>query len=515
MASVFDELVLRMQAGQALVGLVTWEEDRVLRQLDQIATQNSRQLLRWTATTGLVGAGGSAKGTAAARAALASLTQVDRPSIAVFHDVNPDLTDPVFCRALRDSVPLLQAQQVFLVLLAPDILVPQSLEKLLEILDLPLPDAAERNALVAAWADKLGPALGSSLGHIAQASAGLTEAETIRCLSRTVAAGLTKREEVLGFLATEKQKLIRQARFVELIEPNVTFADVGGLSSLKEWLEQRRAAFTTKARDFGLPEPKGLLLLGVQGCGKSLTAKAVANLWQMPLLRLDASGLLGANEGEVRFRETVRIAEAMAPAVMWVDEIDKAFGNLGGSGAALRVFGSFITWMQEKRQPVFVIATANDVSSLPAEMLRKGRFDEIFFIDLPDIHDRAAILRIHLEHRKRNPDSFDMWGLAEATEKYSGAELEQLIIDALFRAYAQKRDVVDEDFQLGARDTVPLAVTLDKQIKELRTWARDRTRPAAQDLRRVDFFVRWGAMLQDGESRRRLDSADPQSEETS
>jgi SpoVK/Ycf46/Vps4 family AAA+-type ATPase len=317
------------------------------------------------------------------------------------------------------------------------------------------------------------------------ASLGLTEKEIKRAYARVLLDGKRFSNTDLDLLLEEKAHLLRKSRYLEFVRPEVGVSDVGGLGNLKEWLRQRTAAFTEKARAFGLPEPKGLFLLGVQGCGKSLAAKAVADLWRVPLLRLDVAALFEgrADEG---LRDTIRVAESLAPAVLWIDEIEKAF--LGGGGDSSRVFGTFLTWMQEKTKAVFVVGTANEVRGLPPELLRKGRFDEIFFVDLPNVHERLEVLEIHLRRRRRDPEPFDLLAIAEETERFSGAEIEQLVISAMFRAFAHDRDLVQEDLVRVARETVPLAVTMDDRLKELREWARPRARPASIDMRRASFF---------------------------
>ena len=228
-------------------------------------------------------------------------------------------------------------------------------------------------------------------------------------------------------------------------------------------------------------------MLGVQGCGKSLMAKAVADLWRLPLLRLDVAALFqqGGSEAD-SLRQTIRVAESLAPCVLWIDEIEKGF--VERDGAAGEAFGTFLTWMQEKDQPVFVVATANEVRILPPELLRKGRFDEIFFVDLPNVHERLEILEIHLGRRGRDPERFDLTVVSEETERFSGAELEQVVVSGLFQAFADGREVDDDDLLDVAREMIPLAVTMDDRLKELREWARPRARRASTDRRRVDFF---------------------------
>jgi SpoVK/Ycf46/Vps4 family AAA+-type ATPase len=261
---------------------------------------------------------------------------------------------------------------------------------------------------------------------------------------------------------------------------------VGGLTNLKAWLSQRTAAFGERARQFGLPEPRGLLLLGVQGCGKSLTAKAVSAHWNLPLLRLDMgrifSGLIGSSEENLR--KAIRVAESVAPVVLWVDEIEKGLSGVassgaGDSGVSARVFGTLLTWLQEKTAPVFVVATANRIDGLPPEVLRKGRFDEIFFIDLPEQAERQDIFRIHLHRRKREPTAFGLEELATLTDGFSGAEIEQVVIAGLYEAFAEGKELAQPHLVRVIQDTFPLSVTMGDEIGRLREWARGRTRPAS------------------------------------
>jgi SpoVK/Ycf46/Vps4 family AAA+-type ATPase len=284
----------------------------------------------------------------------------------------------------------------------------------------------------------------------------------------------------------EKRQVIRKSGLLEYFAADARLADVGGLASLKTWLSRRRNAFGEAARTFGLPEPKGLLLLGVQGCGKSLTAKAVAASWELPLLRLDMgrifSGLVGSSEENLR--RAIRVAESVAPVVLWVDEIEKGLSGMGGSGTAdagvsARVFGALLTWLQEKTAPVFVVATANRIEALPPELLRKGRFDEIFFIDLPEAAERAEILGIHLAKRRRDPAAFQLPALAERTGGFSGAELEGLVLAALYDAFAEGTELAQRHLEAALGETLPLSVTMREEIARVRDWARTRTRPAS------------------------------------
>jgi SpoVK/Ycf46/Vps4 family AAA+-type ATPase len=264
------------------------------------------------------------------------------------------------------------------------------------------------------------------------------------------------------------------------------FSNIGGLTVLKDWLNKRAVAFTDEARAFGLPAPKGILMLGVQGCGKSLCAKAVANQWQLPLLRFDMGRMFGSLVGssEENVRRAISVAESIAPAILWVDEIDKAFAGSSSScvtdgGTTARVFGTFLTWLSEKTAPVFLVATANDISQLPPELMRKGRLDEIFFVDLPAKEERTEIFRIHLARRGRDPEQFDVSSLAETSKDFSGAEIEEAVISALFDAFYTQEELATEHILSALHETVPLARTMDDQISHLRHWAEGRARNAS------------------------------------
>jgi len=278
---------------------------------------------------------------------------------------------------------------------------------------------------------------------------------------------------------------------LEFHELGEGLGDVGGLGELKRWLGSRSKAFGEDARAFGLPAPKGLLLLGVQGCGKSLSAKAVAELWKFPLLRLDLGAVFAGAGGspEAAIRQAIKVSESLAPVVLWVDEIEKGFSQVDAGESSVRVFGSFLTWLAEKRAEVFVVATANDVTSLPPELLRRGRFDEVFFVDLPNQHERLDILRIHMTKRGRDPDAFPgLEGVAKLAEHFSGAELEQVVTAALYRAFSHERELSLEDLELAAKQTVPLYRTYEEKIKGLRDWARTRARAATLDASVLDLF---------------------------
>ncbi|MDR9405555.1 MAG: AAA family ATPase, partial [Halothece sp. Uz-M2-17] len=297
---------------------------------------------------------------------------------------------------------------------------------------------------------------------------------------------------------SEKKQLIRRNGILEFLEEDETLDNIGGLEELKRWLRLRSDAFTKKARDYGLPQPKGMLILGVPGCGKSLTAKTTSRLWGLPLLRLDMGRIYdGSTVGrsEANLRNALKTAESISPAILFIDELDKAFSGSAGSsdsdgGTSSRIFGSFLTWMQEKESPVFVMATANRVERLPGEFLRKGRFDEIFFVDLPNTEERGDIFRIHLQKRRSDISRFDVEQLAKLSEGFSGAEIEQALIAAMYDAFAQDREFTQLDIIAALKSTLPLSRTMTEQVNALREWAHQRARPASSSVaeyQRLEF----------------------------
>ena len=294
-------------------------------------------------------------------------------------------------------------------------------------------------------------------------------------------------EKELDVVLSEKKQLIRRNGILDYVEESTTLESVGGLDELKRWLCQRSNAFSESAREYGLPQPKGMLILGVPGCGKSLIAKTTAQLWGLPLLRLDMGRVYdGSTVGrsEANLRNALKTAESISPAILFIDELDKAFAGGAGSGdsdggTSSRIFGSFLTWMQEKTSPVFVMATANRIDRLPGEFLRKGRFDEIFFVDLPTPNERSEIFKIHLDQRNRPLDRFDTDQLAKVSDGFSGAEIEQALISAMYEAFAQAREFNQLDIIAAIKSTLPLSRTMSEQVAALRDWARQRARPAA------------------------------------
>ncbi len=493
MSYTLEQVGLLVRSRYALLYLVTHEEQRVQRQLESICAEQGLATWRWRATSGLLGPGGDpVDGTTSPADALSHVLGIPEPAIFVLQDFHEALRDPLVVRYLRDLEPILAARRQALLLVSPVLHIPPEIEKDITIIDIPLPSRAELGEQLDEIASRarlhVDP---DNRDLIIRASLGLTSAEVRRMFHRIIGGGGSFSEADLPAVIEEKSRAIRRSRYLEFWDLNDDMAAIGGLDNLKSWLHQRRAAFSDDAREFGLPAPKGLFLLGVQGCGKSLMAKCVAGSWQIPLLRLDVGAVFQvAEQAGSSLRDTVRVAESLAPVVLWIDELEKGFMATQDEGGG-RSLGAFLTWMQEKTLPVFVVATANDVRMLPPELLRKGRFDEIFFVDLPNVHERLAILEIHLRRRGRDPEAFELTTVAEESERFSGAELEQVVVSALFKAYALERDLEEEDLVDATRETVPLAITMDDRLKQLREWARPRARRASDDTRRVDFFSDW------------------------
>ncbi|MCD6151083.1 MAG: AAA family ATPase, partial [Deltaproteobacteria bacterium] len=292
-------------------------------------------------------------------------------------------------------------------------------------------------------------------------------------------------ERAIEIVLEEKRNIIQKGEILEFFPVREALNDIGGLDNLKKWLRKRSKVFTRKAKDYGLPSPKGILILGIQGTGKSLAAKATAGLWKLPLLRMDLGKVFGSllGESEENLRNAIRLAETISPCILWIDELEKAFagssGSAGDSGTSARILGTFLTWMQEKTKPVFIIATGNDISLLPPELMRKGRFDEIFFVDLPSASEREAIFKVHLEKVRPIIRQFNLQQLSAATDKYSGAEIEQIIFDAMFSAFDDdQREFTEEDIIASVKEIIPISRFMKERIEGLRQWAVSRTRKA-------------------------------------
>lgn len=487
------QLALSIRARYPLIYLVTSEEVRAEEALEEVGRATGKEVVTWSCSKGFQPPQGEAKKSTQPEEALKYIEGSDKKAVFVLKDFHPYMEEEKILRRMRDLVHHLKRSYKTILLVSPVLKIPPELEKDINVYDLPLPDAQELgevlNNLLEPYrnSQKVKVELTKDLQEkVIQATLGLTRNEAENVYAKALITDRTFNKDDLPRIIDEKKQLIRKSGILDFIGLSTTLSNVGGLEKLKDWLRQRGGAFSSKAREYGLPEPKGILMLGVQGCGKSLSAKAIAAEWNLPLLRLDIGQIFDSFIGnsEANMRKAIALAEAMSPTVLWLDEIEKGFagaqgGGSGDTGVTQRVFGTFLTWMQEKIKPVFVIATANDIESLPPELLRKGRFDEIFFIDLPTPKERKVIFDIHFGLKKRDPKKYDVARLAKEADQFSGAEIEQAILSAMYKAFAEDREFTTEDVLESIAETVPLAVTASEKITYLRQWADKRARPAS------------------------------------
>jgi SpoVK/Ycf46/Vps4 family AAA+-type ATPase len=491
-----------IRAGYPLLYVVTPEEERAIELIRQAAAPGaaySRSVYIWSITRGLCGPDMKRvdRGDSRPELLLPALLESAEQAVFILEDFHYYLDErssvaPTVIRQLRDLVGPFKSSRKTAVILSPILKLPAELEKDMTVLDL---DPLGQQELLAVLEEtvelvKSNPKVEINLEpgdreRMVKSLQGLTKGEAENALAKLVVTTSRIDAEDLSLLVAEKEQVIRKSGILEYYSTPERFGQIGGLDELKRWLRERERGFTEAARQFGLPSPKGLLLVGVPGCGKSLSAKAVGAEWQMPLLKFDLGKVFASlvGQAEENMRRALKMAEAVAPCILWIDEIEKGLsGTSGGgdSGVSARVFGTFLTWMEENRRPVFTIATANDVDGLPPELLRKGRFDEVFFIDLPTPAERANILAIHLSRHHRDYRDFDIAGHADAAEDFSGAELEQVVISALYAAFAEgdATQLADRHIQAAIAATVPLSKSMGARIKTLREEARIKWRHA-------------------------------------
>jgi SpoVK/Ycf46/Vps4 family AAA+-type ATPase len=476
-----QEFALLLRACYPLIYIPTAEEERLEKAIQSVAkTLNYRQVYLWDFVSGYQeNPNNSGFGQRNPLQALEFIEKLPEKTGGIFilRDYHRFLEDVSISRKLRNLTRSLKSQPKNIVIVAPQIQIPSELTEVITIVDFPLPTAPEIKTeierLVGSTGQSLSPKL---LDELVRASLGLSLERIRRVLTRAIAATGKLEPEDVELILEEKRQSIRQTQILDFYPATEQISDIGGLDNLKDWLLRRGGAFSDRARAYGLPHPRGLLLAGIQGTGKSLTAKAIAHHWHLPLLRLDVGRLFGGlvGESESRTRQTIELAEALAPCILWIDEIDKGFSGLdskGDSGTTSRVFGTFITWLAEKQSPVFVVATANNIRALPPEMLRKGRFDEVFFVGLPDREEREAIFNVHLSRlRGHNLGNYDLKRLAYETPDFSGAEIEQTIVEAMHIGFSQNRDFTTDDILEAASQIVPLARTAQEQIQFLQNW---------------------------------------------
>lgn len=510
-----------LKARFPLIYIESYEEQRVLAEITAVVSDKDRlrtprRLMVWSSTEGLTTPGGQGPANSKAPAdALAMAQATTEPTVFVFKDLhtafgdNGKPADQMVIRRLRDIAFSFKngSSLLTLIIVAPVLKLPTDLDKEITILDFPLPIEADilkvlENMVETNKADGriVFEVTEGGKEKLAKAALGLTLNEAENAFARAMVEDGKLSDSDVDTVLDEKRQTIKKSGILEFINVDVALDDVGGLQNLKRWLLKRNESWLDEAKAYGLPAPKGILITGVPGCGKSLTAKAIGAAWQLPLLRLDIgkifAGLVGSSEQNMR--TAIKTAEAIAPCILWIDEIEKGFAGSSGSGdsgTSARVFGSFLTWMQEKKESVFVIATANNIDKLPPEFLRKGRFDEIFFVDLPTLSERKLIWDLHLKKRLKSKevlgttklDDALCLTLAELTEGYSGAEIEQAVVAGLFDAFSEKRSITPADLEKSVQNMVPLSVTQAEAIETIREWANVRAvaATAAEDMAEI------------------------------
>lgn len=485
-----------IRARYPLLYVVSWEEARVEQALAALAKRRGKKIFFWSVTKGMCDPEQVCDaGVKDPQAGLDYVLKSTAPGLFVMKDFHPFLQDAGIIRKLRDLIQELKSSYKTLILLSPVLTVPVELEKDICVIDYDLPGPSDLNGLlddivkmVASSGVKLELESGDR-EKLIQAALGLTLSEAENAFAKAIVLDGKLSSDDLQIVLEEKKQIIRKSRLLEFFEAKEALAEIGGMDLLKEWLKKRGQAFSEAAREFGLPQPRGILLLGVQGCGKSLTCKTISGLWNLPLLRLDMGSIFGGivGQSEENMRRSIKTAESLAPCILWLDEIEKGLSgvqssNFSDAGTTSRVFSTFLTWLQEKTAPVFVAATANNISLLPPELLRKGRLDEIFFVDLPMAKERRDIFIIHLKKRKRDPQGFDLERLTNLSEGFSGAEIEQAVISALYDSFSEKKDLTTENIEKALKETFPLSKTMKEQIGELRDWAKSRARMASAVL---------------------------------
>jgi len=477
-----DELTLLLKARYPIIYINTIEEDRVEYIIRKyIKTSLNRSIYSWDFIDGYTNNPnneGFAKRNPVQALELVERLTAQTPALFLLKDFNRFLTDVSISRKLKNISRILKLQPKTIIIIGSELNIPKELSDLITILQFQLPVESEINYELKRLIESLNIEIDQQiLESLTRACQGLSLERIRRVLSKIIATYKTIDENSIKLLLNEKKQIISQTEILEYWSVDETISQIGGVDNLKNWLKKRKTSFGLQASNYGLPTPRGLLLVGIQGTGKSLTAKAIGNEWQLPLLKLDVGKLFGGivGESESRLRQMIEVAETISPCILWIDEIDKAFSNnsnTGDSGTSNRVLATFISWLSEKTKPVFVVATANNVDLLPLEIIRKGRFDEIFFLDLPQKQEREQIFKIHIkEFRPNRWESFDYSKLAQLSEAFSGAEIRQSIIEAMYHAFYEKREFTTEDICLALTQLIPLSQLENNQTLKLKNWA--------------------------------------------
>lgn len=480
-----EQLDTYLRARFTLIVLVTPEEERALQTIETVCERSQRVCLAWDMADGFQWVTPSTAAAPAARDPLTALEQIDKAdnatnSLFILKDFHEIWGNPQIKRKLRSLAQRLKFTKKSMLILTHTNQIPNELRDETVLMEFPLPVNEELDEVLKRLTQTPGVRVNlTPLGRekLVQAALGLTAAQAQRVFAKAIVSDGVLDDRDIDLVTEEKKQIIRESEALEFYPVTETPDDVGGLGILKDWLRLRERAFSQEARAYGLPAPKGIALIGIPGTGKSLTAKMIGGLWRLPLLRLDVGALYGSlvGESEERVRRALALAETVAPCIVWIDEIEKGLAHGGlDSGTSTRVFGAILTWMQEKTAPCFVVATANDISALPPELLRKGRFDEIFFLDLPTLEERREIVQVHLRKRGRIPADFAVDQIAAAAEGYVGAEIEQAVLDAMYIGFNDhQREFTTQDVLTALKRTVPLSISQRETINALRSWLRE------------------------------------------
>ena len=481
---IIDHLDIYLRARFTLMVIVTQEEERALNTVLSVCETTKRPALTWDIAEGFSWLTISTAAPPTAKDPISALEAIDKSELTsglfILKDFHELWSNPQVTRKLRSLSQKLKYTKKSILITTTSSAIPPELKDEVVTIDFPLPKQDELTTVLDNLTSTSGVKVNlTDLGKekIVQAAVGLTSAQAQRVFAKAIVKDGQLDERDIDLITQEKKQIIRENEALEYYAVTENLADVGGLGMLKTWLHLREKAFTQEARNYGLPAPKGIALIGIQGTGKSLTAKMIGGLWHLPLMRLDVGALFGSlvGESEERTRKALKLAETIAPCIVWIDEMEKAFsqGGLDG-GTSMRVFGTILTWMQEKTAPCFVVATANNIASLPPELLRKGRFDEIFFLDLPTHEERKEIFNVHLHKRNRHPQDYDLDRLADEAEGYVGAEIEQAIIDAMYTGFNDnQREFNTLDIRAALKKQVPLSISQKETVTALRNWLRE------------------------------------------
>ena len=490
-----ERLKQLIEGGDSCISIVTYEERCVLDIIRQIALDLNRSFWIWSVASGVkegfLADSPCIADTETSVAGLRYLAETDQASICVVLDLAEHLKASSVLRAMRDLIDRFEQNDNTLVMIDCNDTLPEVVKSYTRPFEISFPSQKELVEIVRKtllrFHRKTPIEIGitkKGLDTIVRNLRGLTRRQAERIITDTVIEDRRFDDNDINRVIASKRGMIQRGGLLGYVETPLDLSEIGGMRRLKKWLNQRKGAFSSTAEEFGLQAPKGVLMLGVQGAGKSLCAKAIATAWHQPLLRMDPGALYASfiGESERNLRDALRQTEMMSPVVLWIDEIEKAFASAASrsadGGLSQRMFGTLLTWMQEHEAPVFVVATANDIGALPPELLRKGRFDEIFFVDLPSLKVRREIFAIHLRKRNRDPSKFDLGELSKASVGYSGSEIEQAVVSALHEAYSEKTGLTTDQILLAIRNSPPISVTLAERVQGLRAWAKDRCVPA-------------------------------------